>query len=218
MKGCIKTDGDYLEWYQNQATERDKKLHDRLGDFEDLFEDMLFEGGCVEEFINCEYNEKKDGSGSWIKQRIERPDELEYFTYNRYKTEVIKKANEKDETIAYYNHIDKVICITEEHIDKDNVLLHEMIHLHEEVLDNLPTFYRDSLLWALYVSLRKKVKNLDALISSHAVLAGGQVIYSMGGTHDILFLLKSIDLDIRMGYPLGTVFAYDSEEFFEGIE
>lgn len=29
-----------------------------------------------------------------------------------------------------------------------------------------------------------------------------------GGVHDLLFLLKSFDLDLRMNYPLGTVFGY----------
>ena len=33
-------------------------------------------------------------------------------------------------------------------------------------------------------------------------------LYEAGGLHDVLFLLKSFDLDIRKGYDLGTVFGY----------
>ena len=205
------SDEEFLDWYQNQATTRDKELHDRLYDFGDLFDDMLFEGGCIQELIKCEIAVKKH---EWIEQRIESPDELEYFSYNAYKTEIIDDTN----NIAFFNCLDKVLCISAEHMNEDYILLHEMIHLHEDVLNCIPTFYRDSLLWALYSSLKKKVHNLDQLISAHAMVAGGQIVYSMGGTHDILFFLKSIDLDIRMGYSLGTVFGYDSANFFKGIE
>ena len=52
-------------------------------------------------------------------------------------------------------------------------------------------------------------------ITGHAHLLTGSTIYSSGGLHDILFLLKSFDLDIRMGYPLGTVFSYGREEEFK---
>ena len=36
-----------------------------------------------------------------------------------------------------------------------------------------------------------------------------------GGLHDILFLLKSFDLDIRKRYPLGTVFSYGRQNEFQ---
>jgi hypothetical protein len=55
---------------------------------------------------------------------------------------------------------------------------------------------------------------LDEIITSHAHMLTGSSLYARGGLHDILFLLKSFDLDIRMGYSLGTVFAYGrSDEF-----
>ena len=42
-------------------------------------------------------------------------------------------------------------------------------------------------------------------------------LYSRGGLHDILFLLKSFDLEIRMGYPLRTVFAYGRADVRAGL-
>ena len=90
-----------------------------------------------------------------------------------------------------------------------------MIYLHEFVLNVLPLFYHDTVLWALYTELRKEIKNLDRIISSQAHILSGQKTYNEGGTHDILFLLKSLDLDLKMGYSLGTVFGYNLEEFLK---
>lgn len=70
--------------------------------------------------------------------------------------------------------------------------------------------------WALYKDLRNKIPQLDEIITGHAHLLTGSTIYRSGGLHDILFLLKSFDLDIRMGYSLGTVFAYGYDEDFKG--
>ena len=66
--------------------------------------------------------------------------------------------------------------------------------------------------------LKTKIPKLDDIISSHAHLLTGSTIYYRGGLHDILFLLKSFDLDIRMGYPLGTVFGYGRADEFKDCE
>ena len=39
------------------------------------------------------------------------------------------------------------VIISPEYANDDSVLLHEMIHVYETVLDDFPTFYRDILLW-----------------------------------------------------------------------
>lgn len=110
---------------------------------------------------------------------------------------------------GYFDSKEQLLCISKECLDDDKIILHEMIHLHEFVLNVLPLFYHDTLPWALYTKLRKEIKNLDRIISSQAHILSGQKIYNEGGLHDILFLLKSLDLDLKMGYSLGTVFGYD---------
>ena len=60
-----------------------------------------------------------------------------------------------------------------------------------------------------------KIPELDNIITGHAHLLNESVLYKQGGLHDILFLLKSFDLDIRMGYPLGTVFGYGRIDIFK---
>ena len=83
-----------------------------------------------------------------------------------------------------------------------------MIHLHEAVLDGLPTYYRDIVLYCLYKDLRDKIPDLDDRIEAHGHILNESLLSNYGGRHDILFLLKSFDLDLKMGYPPGTIFGY----------
>lgn len=62
--------------------------------------------------------------------------------------------------------------------------------------------------YCLYKSLKNRIDDLDDRIEAHGHLLNEQQIYSRGGSHDILFLLKSYDLDLKKGYKLGTVFGY----------
>lgn len=102
-----------------------------------------------------------------------------------------------------------------EAVDDDATILHELIHLHEYVINDLPMYFHDMVFWALYKDLKKKIPQLDEIITGHAHMLTEATLYSRGGLHDILFLLKSFDLDIRMGYPLGTVFAYGRADEFK---
>ena len=83
-----------------------------------------------------------------------------------------------------------------------------MIHLYEDVLDDFPMYYRDIVLWQLYKSMDAEIDDLDRRIAAFTRLDHQQGIDEVGGCHDILFLLKSYDLDLRMKYPLGKVLCY----------
>lgn len=93
-----------------------------------------------------------------------------------------------------------------------SVILHEMIHLYERRFDRFPNYFRDMVLISLYTDLKPKVlemgEDLDALILKSLNAVDANVVESTGGDHSILFFLKSLDLDIKKGYRLGTVFAY----------
>ena len=102
--------------------------------------------------------------------------------------------------------------------EDDVVILHEMIHLHEYVLNDLPLYYHDMVYWALYKNLRNKIPDLDCIITEHAHALNENELYRTGGLHDILFLLKSFDLDIRKGFPLGTVFGYGRVDEFKNYK
>lgn len=198
-------DREFCEWY-NSALPEDKELHDRLYDFDKYFLDMLFDPeSLVGALMRCQ--EKLD-NGSWMDSFMERPSDLEFFSYNAIKTKVepLKGIG------GYFKDEEQILCIAEGKTEKDNIILHEMIHMYESNLNKQPLFYHDTLLWALYNDLKEKIEHLGEIVSGHAHILVGQSIYNQGGEHDILFLLKSLDLDLKMGYPLGTVFGYDMEE------
>lgn len=200
----------YFDWYWTQATPDEKRLIDRVGEFESFFEDMLFQPGTsTYELIKCK--SKMQGSDEWVDDEVDLPDELAYFSYTffRFKVEPLEDCG------GVFNHIEQSLTIPPDAIENDSTILHELIHLHEFVINELPMYFHDMLFWALYKDLKSKIPELDEIITDHAHLLTGSTIYKAGGLHDILFLLKSFDLDIRMGYSLGTVFAYGKEEEFK---
>ena len=206
----IMDDSWYMEWYCVQATPDEKWLIDKVGEFGYLFEDMIFqEGTSTYELLQCK--SKPQGSDEWIDDVLELPDEIGYFSYTffHFKVEPLKGCD------GVFNHADQTMTVKPDVLENDRTILHEMIHLHEFVINDLPMYFHDMVYWALYKDLKKKIPELDDIITSHAHLLTGSTIYSAGGLHDILFLLKSFDLDIRMGYPLGTVFAYGRDEEFK---
>lgn len=204
----------FFDWYwSGAATEDEIMLVDKVGEFEELFADMLFEPGTdTYNLIQCESQDPE--TGEWIADEVSRPAELAYFstTFLKYKVE------ELDGMLGYYKPDEQLICVSPKGLRKDETILHEMIHVYEALINEQPMYMHDMLLWALYTSLKKRIHKLDDIISSHAHLLNGSTLYLEGGLHDILFLLKSFDLDIRMGYHLGTVFGYGRVEEFQNCE
>jgi hypothetical protein len=106
----------------------------------------------------------------------------------------------------------KLITIHPDRIDSLEIILHEMIHAYENMLS-------DDLKELLYVRLYAKLKanrklkrqipdlNYSVLSpahhSEHDFFAMSRSAY-----HDTLFFLKSLDLDLRLGLPVGTVYGY----------
>jgi len=70
----------------------------------------------------------------------------------------------------------------------------------------------------LYKKLSSQIEDLDSRILAHANIHSGTDIAQRGGSHDILFLLKSFDLDLQCGYKLGTVCGYGRDDFESELE
>ena len=199
-------EGDaFCQWYNFEATEDEKVLYSRIADdFGILFEDMIFRPGTYSSELTKCYSELSQGEIYDI-----LPDELANFDYFNF----YYKAEQPDDCDGYFNREEKTLCASPD--AADSTILHEMIHLHEFVINQLPMYWHDTLYWALYKNLRDKIPELDTIITDHAHLLNESVLYKQGGLHDILFLLKSFDLDIKMRYPLGTVLAYGRAEDFK---
>lgn len=205
----------YAEWYSQQATNEEKLLIDKVYEFESYFDDMLFQKDTsTYDLIKCksksqnndEMENNKSEADKWVDDMVDLPEQLTYFSYSFFHFKVA--PTDIDNCCGYFNEPEQTITITPEYFEDDKTILHEMIHLHEFVINDLPLYYHDMVYWSLYKDLRNKIPKLDEIITGHTHLLTSSILYSSGGLHDVLFMLKSIDLDIRMKYPLGTVFAY----------
>lgn len=92
--------------------------------------------------------------------------------------------------------------------EEENIaLLHSLIHYYEDKLNNVSYHYHDILVIALYRSLSRKVEDLDDLIIEYGRIQNIEHMDSdIHDEHDILFLLKSFDLDIKMDLEIGTIY------------
>ena len=193
----------------SDRTPDERQIIDKVWEFEDYYGDMLFlPGTSVNELLKC--SELNPDSGEW--EDVTESSPFEYFNYLSYR---YTREPLEDGTDGCFNSCTKTLHISSKAEDFDCTLLHELIHLHESILENAPSYFHDMLFWALYTDLRLKIPKLDEIITSHAHILNGEQLYLLGGGHDTLFLLKSFDLDIRQNYPLGTIFGYGRVEDFK---
>lgn len=218
----------FEEWYQTASPES-MKLLDKVHEFSCLFGDMVFSQGTPTfEFIKCQSKpsepdkrvddtvepgtpmyelikslRKVPGPDGWIDDTVELPDQLEYFFYSYFTYHVEDLSGR-----GRFDMKNRSLTIDPAYLDDDSAVLHEMIHLHEFVINSLPTFYHDAIFYCLYKDLASKITDLNERIEAHGHILNANVIAKIGGVHNILFLLKSFDLDLKMGYKLGTVFGY----------
>lgn len=205
------------------APEEDVALCERASEFEEHFADMLFDSSIVDdadewtedgESFDFQPEELHDFTLSWVRFSVAPLD-------NGARGAFIDDLNTPiqiwptAESIGLRRYIGDPedykcaqVIISPEYANDDGVLLHEMIHVYENVLDDFPTFYRDILLWQLYKRMSRKISDLDQRIQAFTHLSNQQKLDAIGGCHDVLFLLKSFDLDIKMHYPLGSVLGY----------
>ena len=179
-------------------------VFERVGRFEDFFRDMVFgDGTSPYKMVKCK--SKTMGVAEWVDDAVLLPEEIEYFSYSFF----TYYAKDLDGfSIGRFSPKERTLSISPAYINDDSAVLHEMIHLHEFVIASLPLFFHDAILFCLYRDLKSKIIDLDERIEAHGHILHSNQIAEQGGPHDILFLLKSFDLDLKMGYRLGTVFGY----------
>lgn len=93
-------------------------------------------------------------------------------------------------------------------IERRNIILHEMIHAYESMLLSM---HRDYIFLSLYESLQENLtkEKLWTFCKTHSNLYFNPV-----SNHSLLFLFKSLDLDLRLNLPFGTILGYGREEYF----
>lgn len=114
-----------------------------------------------------------------------------------------------EDTLGAYNRKDMSIGIRlKSGKPVPTVLAHEMIHSYEHQLENLNPALKEYVLVRLYSRLSRDIPDLEARMEQHLEVTEHRSIENGGGRHGLLFLLKSYDIDLKMGEPLGTVFGY----------
>lgn len=97
-----------------------------------------------------------------------------------------------------------MLCHNTGRLEDEKLVLHNMIHLHEWVLNQVPGHYKEMVTKSLYQELRKSISNLDERIEEN--LSFFRESQTDCDEHDTLFFLKSLDLDRKRGYELGTIY------------
>ena len=180
----------------DNSSEDSHKLLNKAYENIELFDDMVFD----EDSITGKLRELSEG------ELAELSPTLEAFSYTECVGFKIGELNCK-QAAGEYNALTRTITIPEQYADEDYILLHEMIHAHEHLLDELHPVYREGLFLCLMEELKGKIDNLDELLLSFTRYSISTEMAN-SNTHSALFVLKSLDLDLKMGYELGTVYAY----------
>ena len=87
-------------------------------------------------------------------------------------------------------------------------LAHEMIHHLENELNNLNEAYCQYLTVKLWEKLSPMTPDLERRVLEHLEYSKLTNMEKECGQHDMLFLLKSYDIDLANGWTLGTTFGY----------
>lgn len=191
----------YTTWWENRSPD-ELTLHYKILEYEEeYFEDMRFEPSSIlKDYLVFLY----DGYDCENSFDLNLGLEDYYYRYN---------IESLEDDAGIHNKEERSIKIDPEHIEDKTVILHEMIHAHENIVNAAYPFLRDILLLSLYNLLKDRIDDLDDRIKAHAHVISGENIYNLGGNHDVLFYLKSLDLDLRCDYKLGTICGYGREKY-----
>jgi hypothetical protein len=193
-----------------ETSPEDRILYATACKYEDLyFEDMTFKADSIGyDFMRYEI---QDDSKNWL----ETYDDLPFYpSISSYRFEV----SERGGIAAYYSE-KYTIFVHPDYKDNREIILHQMIHAYEDLLlrDGEYSYWRhlahDILLFCLHNKLKTKITNLNKKIIEYGHFLTQERITTDGGFHGILFFLKSLDLDLRLGMKLGTVCGYGRDEF-----
>ena len=162
----------------------------------------IVQGDLFQDMICC---------GNGFERTQSLPNNLECFALESYHFSIA----DDEETVGRFDEETKTLSIGKEYTEDERVWLHELIHLYEHNLESVPggMVFRDAVIWHLYCKLRDSISDLDKIISMYMQMDYISHIYHLGWTHDLLFFIKSLDIDLAKGWARYTTFGYDVEEF-----
>jgi hypothetical protein len=124
----------------------------------------------------------------------------------------VMKPKVNETKVAYYSNTDNMITFLKGRYERRKrlVLLHEMIHAYDHRLTKW-MFLRDYLLIHLYNKVGKKIgkKRLRSILVNET-----HTDFHIDTGHSIFFVLKTLELDIRLNKKYGTVLAYGRDKWY----
>ena len=204
------TKEEFIE--RQPQTVEEKRLWEKVAEYEDIyFEDFTLKPDSVLHNFIC--HETEDDSGNLVEYANELPDTGLF----NFETPYAVKIAKLDGYGGICDLESRTITIDSERINDQKVILHEMIHAYISNFkgDRLAVFL-ECLLLRLYNELKIKIPDLDGRIINHAHTIRQEDFYGHG-SHGLLFFLKSLDLDLRLNLPLGSVCSYGRDTTGEEI-
>lgn len=181
----------------DNSSPKSRELIEKAYGFSGLFGDMLFD----EDSITGHFRLLADG------EYKELPDELEQFNY--YDMVGFEIGSLCSSYLGRYDIVTRTLTFTEEGAKEDYVMLRELIHVHEHLLDDLPESHRDIVMFSLKKELSQEIKNLDDMIMKYNAYFIATDPKNRCTLHSTIFMLKSLDLDMKKEDELGTVFGHN---------
>lgn len=191
--------GQIIDYKTIGKEEAIKRIKENLLKYEKAyFQDMTYSPGSLTGDL---FNETKDCTD----------DEEVKSSLSIVNTEIIFEDIGKTPAIfdPYYNTI-TLSCFYFDYTD----LLHEAIHFYCKALYEYDMRYslRNYATVKLYEKLKNKVDNLEKLITQWLNF-DRQYLLLERGSHDILFFLKAIDLEIQIDEKPGSIMGYDAPKY-----
>lgn len=159
-----------------------------------LFEDMTLSDSWASEYVDMTELDDSDG---FYKQIVVRVDDM------------------PDVAGCYSTETDE-ITISPDYCSDLVTLAHELVHMWVHRLRGFSMGYYEMVLVHLWDELKSRqpdvIKGAFGLLECHR----HSELENSGGEHGLLFLLKSYDIDMRMGWPLGRTFGYDGYASAQG--
>lgn len=183
----------FSEWLSNR-TKEEKELADKAYHYEEeYFQDMLLNE--YKEPSVCS-TEMEDGTWEEVKANI--------FDYSHILDTWLFKLEEMEDCCGQCVGTRKTITIDPAQIsvgeDLNLTLLHELIHAFEFTM---PDTHKQYVTLRLFQKLEPLIPGLLDKIETD--------LHAQSSEHTLLFLLKSLDLDLRLNKPLGTIYSHNIE-------
>ena len=96
---------------------------------------------------------------------------LAYYSVSQFRLEI---CNRTDSYARFYPK-ERRFVFSEKGLKDEALLLHEMIHMHEYALSQLPSQYRERVAACLCESLQKNIYDVDQMVKENLSLFPGQL-------------------------------------------